>query len=152
MASSLQKRAFISEVKSKLLLLIQSGLPLVFLRPASSLRSPGDEWEDGSAAYPIVLDGASARGGYARGRAESEVRDISAKLELSRSVQARLTSGQERFKATIGKLRSLSRRAARGRRSQAALSPHSATQGTADVSLCHRTQVSDSVGSVTAAS
>ena len=63
MASSLQKRAFISEVKSKLLLLIQSGLPLAFLRPASSPRSPGDEWEDGSAAYPIVLDGASARGG-----------------------------------------------------------------------------------------
>ena len=51
-----------------------------------------------------------------------------------------------------GRIRSLSRRAARGRRSQAALSPHSATQGTADVSLCHRTQVSDSVGSVTAAS
>ena len=51
-----------------------------------------------------------------------------------------------------GRIRSLSRRAARGRRSQAALSPHSATQGTADVSLWHRTQVSDSVGSVTAAS
>ena len=50
MASSLQKRAFISEVKSKLLLLIQSGLPLAFLRPASSPRSPGNEWEDGSAA------------------------------------------------------------------------------------------------------
>ena len=42
------------------------------------------------------------------GGAMSEVRNISARLELSRSVQARLTSGQERFKSSLAKLRGLS--------------------------------------------
>jgi hypothetical protein len=39
---------------------------------------------------------------------ENEVRDISAKQELSRSIQARLTAGHMRFRAAIAKLRNVS--------------------------------------------
>ena len=107
-SSAAVRREFVASIKSKTAMVMQA------LRAADQGTSPippirrsVEECHDGHTEYrPIDLTDDYQR--PRRGRVDGEVKDMSAKLELIRSVQARITASQMRFKASITLLRKLS--------------------------------------------
>ena len=108
-ASAAQRKAFVASVKDRLAMVLHE-----FDAADRNLpRPPHRVWADGSRdgrserqSIPISDDDSYAL--PRRGRTDGEVKDMAARLELERIVQARVTASQMRCKASIAKLRALS--------------------------------------------
>ena len=110
-ASSGQRKAFISELKSKFRIFLEALKMRGSPSPSPLQRARGGSPPDGlSELRPIIIPDDDALDNIPRrGRVDGEVKDITARLELERSIQARLTASQLRFQTTIAKIRALSR-------------------------------------------
>jgi hypothetical protein len=108
-ASAAQRKAFVASVKGRLAMVLHE----FDAADRNPPRPPRRVWADGSRdgrserqSIPISDDDSYAL--PRRGRTDGEVKDMAARLELERSVQARVTASQMRCKASIAKLRALS--------------------------------------------
>jgi hypothetical protein len=111
-ASAGQRKAFVSELKSKFRIFLEALKTRGRGSPSPSpLRRAGEGGSpDGlSERRPIIIpDDDAIESTPRRGRIDGEVKDITARLELERSVKARLTAAQLRFKTSIAKIRASS--------------------------------------------